>query len=192
MHDKICIMKTSQGTILKSCKWFMHPIPYQWYWNACPIWSMTYWCPIWLYHKYSGLSQGRYGQPHAMGGEEYIELCRMLKGTCLEKLVVEAGPVCPPSHRKVLGELSRGSPTCAVFQLFAPETENTLDILKEAASGISSLSDHAKLFKQTCPLLADFASASDVSDSALREFLGGILASIETPFRQPIPRSGNN
>ncbi len=36
---------------------------------------------------------------------------------CLEKLVVEAGSVCPLSHQKVLGELSRGSPTYAVFQL---------------------------------------------------------------------------
>ncbi len=36
----------------------------------------------------NGLPQGRYDKPHAMDKEEYAELCPMLKGRCLEKLVI--------------------------------------------------------------------------------------------------------
>ena len=89
-------------------------------------------------------------------GENAVWTC-----TCLD-LSASPATVC---------ELSWGIPASAAFKLCAQEDTITVDILKEAASGISSSSDHGMLIKQSSQLLMDFASGADVSDSALRKFL---------------------
>ena len=110
---------------------------------------------------YAGLHRGRYSDCEQLSSKDFKDLCQSLKERpALEKIVQEAGKTCPKSHQKLLGELSRGSPTCGIVQLTSKEElKKTLDILLEVVNESHS---HTLLL-QTCPKLHDILVARDVN-----------------------------
>ncbi len=114
---------------------------------------------------------------------KYAELIRMLNVTCLEKLLFEPVPVwtCPLVLLQWVNYL--GISLLALPLNSMPRRMLLRTI--ESASGISSSSDHGMLIKQSSQLLMDFASGSDVSDSALRKFLNVHIG----VYRKPISDS---
>ena len=69
--------------------------------------------------KYASIVKGKYGICERLSAADFIDLCTSLKDyPSIRQLVQEAGPKCPVSHQKFLGELSRGSPTCAIYIIF--------------------------------------------------------------------------
>ena len=69
--------------------------------------------------KYAGYSKGEYKPPSELSVLEFKVLLMRLKleAPRLRKVIKKAGPTCPRRIQKVLGELSRGNPTCGIFQI---------------------------------------------------------------------------
>ena len=125
-----------------------------------------------------------------MPNEDYQQLCVSLRKTpSLHKLVLEAGPLCPQSHQVLLGELSRGSSTCGIFQLADEETfSDVREILCMISQGNRDLTESDKAaIERACPLLHPIVTAEDISDATLASLLKDLIASIDAPFQQEIP-----
>jgi hypothetical protein len=143
-----------------------------------------------LMQDYAGLHHGRYKECEQLPVKDFKDLCQSLKERpSLQQIVQEAGRTCPKSHQKLLGEISRGSPTCGMLQLtFSDECQKARHVLMEVAAGNrANVSRHRKLLQQTCPMIFDLVSATDVSEESLAHLVKDLLSSSDAPFLQELP-----
>ena len=140
--------------------------------------------------NYAGLKRGKYCEPSKipeLNIEEFQELLTNLDSwKPLVDLVTEAGPKCPVSHRLLLGELSRASPTSGFIQ--APlDTELHEVINTVAGQNTPMTAQHKKILKLKAPLLEPFLAAQDVRLATRSNVVKILLSSIDVVYRTDIP-----
>jgi hypothetical protein len=144
--------------------------------------------------SYAALERGHYSACQMLSSRDFKDLLLSLKDTpSLQKLVSEAGRKCPQSHQRLLGELSRGSPTCGIVQLpnFG-EFVNSRKLLEAASQGhFEDIKASTDLLKRTCPMLHDILNAEDISKETLASFLTDLLISLNAPFKGYVPENSN-
>ena len=144
-----------------------------------------------LLSKYSGLSSGKYKKNiEKLSDREFNKLCDLLSHhkTSLQLVIKDAGNPCPSSVRKIVGELSRESSTCGIFQITGDEHISTRLAIEEMANGnFSNMNAHITLFKKSCPMLVDFISSTDVQRTNLSSLLKDLLSSVNGPFNGAVP-----
>ena len=143
--------------------------------------------------SYVALNKGRYGKCQPMTPADYNKLCASLKTwPSLQTLVKQAGKTCPKSHQIFLGELSRGSPTCGIFQIQDSEAFCKVRMVLEYViqGDRHKAMHHNDLITRDCPLLYDIITAPDVHEDTLASLISDILQSVDSPFGTELPSQG--
>ena len=93
---------------------------------------------------------------------EYGELLELLSSKpSLQDVISEACNPCPISIQKLVGELSRETPTCGMIQISGNINIQAHNVLIEMANGNDTefnrtFFDNMELLKKSCPLLIEF------------------------------------
>ena len=132
--------------------------------------------------------------PQIMICSLYETLCNSLSAIpSLQQVVKEAGNPCPILHiwlQKLVGELSRASPTCGFIQL-TDFTSNAYLILKEIAQGdFTNLNNHMDVLYAACPLLIDFITTTAINQDYISDLISSLLDNMSAPFtKSSLPRT---
>ena len=141
---------------------------------------------------YAGVFERNYTTPKLMASSLYETLCNSLSGLpALQQVVKEAGNPCPSWLQKLVGELSRGSPTCGFIQLTGEVTGQALKILNEIASrDFTNLNTHRTLLETSCPLLIEFITTTVINQEYISDLLKVLLVNMLAPFEtSSVPRA---
>ena len=94
-----------------------------------------------LLAKYCNRSRKGYSEHiEEIDDEDFEALCSHLEDhPSLLSVVQEAGNPCPISIQKLVGELSRESPTCGIVQISGQSNENVRNILENIANEVISI-----------------------------------------------------
>ena len=143
-----------------------------------------------LLSTYSGLNNGVYEKPTQMLDGDYNKLINALSLIpSLKSLVEQAGNPCPQSLQKLLGELSHGSPTCGIIQIAGTDASEARHAVQQMANGdFSQMQFHSECLRKYAPMLVEFIVSQDVHQQHISSLLKDLLASIESPFKMPLPQ----
>ncbi len=140
--------------------------------------------------NYAGLINGRYGTCEGIREDQFSEMCESLSALpSLQALVKESGRKCPAEYRKLLGELSHGSPTCGVLQV-AGNHECLISLKSYAQDDNKTILKNPEILQRCCPVLCECLVSPDTKHSFLQPLVADLLESLEAPFLRPIPRAG--
>ena len=141
---------------------------------------------------YASLFERNYKTPTIIPSSVFERLCNsLLVIPSLQQVVKAAGNPCPTWLQKLVGELSRATPTCGFFQFTGYVTNQALLILNEIASGdFTNLNTHIDLLESACPLLIDFISTNAINQEYISDLLNDLLESMFALFKHSsIPQS---
>ena len=146
--------------------------------------------------SYARIKTGEYLVPTPMPDDKFKKLLLRLKRDAphLCAVIEEAGPTCPLRLQKVIGELSRGNPTCGVFQIAGTngEVNSAYKVLRHIARG-----DHGQfhlnghLLDKTCPSFKDLIKEGLEGNHFVFKLLDDLLDKIRAPFNTEIPSDEN-
>ena len=137
---------------------------------------------------YAGYSRGKYTTPKEFDDVIFsASLQRFKDRPLLQRVLFKAGAKCPPWLQKLAGELSRGNPTCGLFQITGDNegVEVTRILRKVANSDYTELNSNLELIEQFCPILKEFIKKRRPYVSQL---LGDLLDNVWAPFESELPQ----
>ena len=143
-----------------------------------------------LLAKYTNRSKKGYSEHiEALSDEDFEALCELLTThPSLLTVVQEVGNPCKLSIRKLLGELSRESPTCGILQISGQHSEGVRHTLQNVADQVVSpgdiCTDNLKELQKACPtFLMDFIFSTDISSASIAGLLKDLLVSAAAPYQ---------
>ena len=144
-----------------------------------------------LLASYAGRSKGKYEkQIKPLSISDYEQLCGLLStNISLLAVILEANNPCPKSIQKLVGELSRDSPTCGILQI-AGDTDDVKvirDVLSQMVNGeilnaSRTINGNKKLLKKSCPLILGFLLSEKIEMSNKINLVKDLLVSVDAPF----------
>lgn len=150
-----------------------------------------------LLANYTNLSRGKYkANVEAMEEDLYDELCENLQThESVKTIVEEMGNHCHKDLQKILGELSKESPTSAILQICGDQHEELRVILHGIASGnTSTITIDAVtkgMIKKSCPVFfVDFLFTGAIDETSKAALLDDLLRSAMAcydGYRMPLP-----
>ena len=140
---------------------------------------------------------GRYSQDiKAMNEVDFQSLCDSLNNyKSLQDIIIVAGNPCPEYLRKLVGELSRNTPTVGMLQLC--EDNQAYHILKDIANNglgqniLRTVYENQATLEKSCPLLMSFLFTEEIGEPLKVELLKDILQSVNAPFVEAIIPDNN-
>lgn len=113
------------------------------------------------------------------------------KSEAVKDVITSAGNPCPEPIRKLLGEISRGSPSCGILQFVGTEANQARQVLQEIADGnFANLETSMPILEKYCPLVTDFLTSSDIiPHEYISSLMKEVLSSVDGVFRMPLPQA---
>ena len=152
---------------------------------------------------YAGRSKNTYEKDIKRITEtDYTNLhCQLSSNISLQSVVLEAGNPCPKSLQKLMGELSRDSPTCGIFQIAGNNEGITSIGIRTVLSSIVTADDitasriiprYKVLFEKKCPLLLEFLLSEEIHILRKINLLKDLLISVDAPFTNRVVPDQNH